>query len=116
MVKYYKTDLSKVFGAISDPTRRSIVAELGRGERTVTELAEPFRMSLPAVMKHLGALQNSGLVVRRKEGRTVYCRLDPRPLREANEWVSHHEKFWNAQLDNLGRYLTKDNKNKKHGK
>jgi len=115
MVKY-KSDLNKVFGAMADPTRRAIVTELWRSERSMTELARPFNVSLQAVMKHVSVLEKSGLVIRRKKGRTVYCKLDPRPLRAANGWISHYEKFWNVQLDNLGRYLTKSKDNKKHGK
>jgi DNA-binding transcriptional ArsR family regulator len=97
--------LDQVFWALSDATRRSVVEQLTRGPTSVSELAQPHAMSLPGFMKHLRVLEEAGLVVRAKEGRTVRCELAPRALEEAATWLAHYEKFWNTQLDALGRYL-----------
>jgi DNA-binding transcriptional ArsR family regulator len=97
--------LDQVFWALSDSTRRSVVEQLTRGPASVTDLAQPHAMSLPGFMKHLRVLEEAGLVVRAKEGRTVRCELAPRALEDAAMWLAHYEKFWNAQLDALGRYL-----------
>jgi len=97
--------LDAVFGALSDPTRRAVVSSLRRGERTVGELAEPFGMSLTGFIKHLGILEDAGLIARSKVGRTVSCRLQEGALRGALDWLDRHEKFWNARLDRLGTYL-----------
>lgn len=98
-------DLDEVFRALSDETRRDVVERLTRGPASVSELAEPYGMSLPGFMKHLRVLEGAGLVVRAKEGRTVRCELAPQALQEAAMWLSRYEKFWTAQLDALGRYL-----------
>jgi hypothetical protein len=82
-----------------------VIERLTRGPASVTDLAEPFAMSLPGFMKHLRVLEEAGLVVRAKEGRTVRCELAPRALEDAAMWLAHYEKFWSAQLDALGRYL-----------
>lgn len=97
--------LDQVFSALSDATRRDVIERLTRGPATVSELAEPYGMSLPGFMKHLRVLEEAGLVVRAKEGRTVHCELAPQALEDAAMWLAHYEKFWNAQLDALGRYL-----------
>jgi DNA-binding transcriptional ArsR family regulator len=97
--------LDQVFSALSDSTRRDVVERLTRGPATVSELAEPHGMSLPGFMKHLRVLEDAGLVRRAKEGRTVHCELAPQALEEAAMWLAHYEKFWNARLDALGRYL-----------
>jgi DNA-binding transcriptional ArsR family regulator len=97
--------LDQVFWALSDATRRSVVEQLTAGATSVSELAHPHAMSLPGFMKHLRVLEQAGLLVRAKEGRTVRCELAPRALEEAAMWLAHYEKFWNAQLDALGRYL-----------
>lgn len=97
--------LDQVFWALSDATRRQVVARLGAGPASVTELAQPHAMSLPGFMKHLKVLEDAGLVVRSKEGRVVRCELAPEPLQEAAMWLAHYEQFWNARLDALGRYL-----------
>lgn len=105
MVKYSHDPLSKVFRALADPTRRAILARLASGERTVGELAEPFAMSLPAVSKHLNVLQDAGLLQRERDGRIRRCQLDPLPLRGAADWIETYRIFWEAQLDQLERYL-----------
>jgi DNA-binding transcriptional ArsR family regulator len=97
--------LDQVFRALSDATRRSVVEQLTRGPTSVSELAQPHAMSLPGFMKHLRVLEEAGLVVRAKEGRTVRCELAPRVLEDAAMWLARYEKFWSAQLDALGRYL-----------
>jgi DNA-binding transcriptional ArsR family regulator len=97
--------LDATFGALSDPTRRAILARLARGEATVTELAEPFEMSLPAVLKHLGTLEGAGLVLARKDGRVRRCRLETAPLEGVLTWVERYKPFWEERLDALDRYL-----------
>jgi DNA-binding transcriptional ArsR family regulator len=97
--------LDRVFWALSDATRRSVVRRLAEGPATVSDLAQPHAMSLPGFMKHLRVLEDAGLVVRAKEGRSVHCELAPRALGDAAVWLSHYEQFWNARLDALGRYL-----------
>ncbi|MEI9885088.1 MAG: metalloregulator ArsR/SmtB family transcription factor [Rhizomicrobium sp.] len=95
--------LDRTFAALSDPTRRAILARLER-ERdgaTVSALAKPLTVKLPAVMKHLDVLDDAGLVWRSKQGRTVTVRLAPRPMREAMEWLGRYERFWSASLDRL---------------
>jgi DNA-binding transcriptional ArsR family regulator len=104
MVKYNR-GLDATFQALSDPTRRAIVSALARGQASVTELARPHRMSLPAVMKHLKVLENAGLVTQRKLGRTRLCRLAARPLQKAEAWISRYRAFWDKQFDALDRYL-----------
>ena len=105
MVNYSSPGLDSVFGALADPTRRAILARLARGESTVTELAEPFSISLPAVGKHLHVLEQAGLVKTEKEGRTRYCRLEPKPLREATAWLEHYQSFWEERLEALELHL-----------
>jgi DNA-binding transcriptional ArsR family regulator len=97
--------LDQVFWALSDATRRSVIERLTRSAASVSELAEPHGMSLPGFMKHLRVLEDAGLLVRAKEGRTVRCELAPAALEDAAMWLAHYEKFWSAQLDALGRYL-----------
>lgn len=99
-------DLDRAFGALADPTRRAMLTKLGAGEtRTISELAEPFDMSLPAVMKHITVLENAGLLSREKTGRTVHCRLNPTPMREAMEWLEETQKFWEKRLDALAEFV-----------
>ena len=91
--------------ALADPTRRAILAQLERrGGASISELAEPFTIRLPAVMKHLGVLADAGLVTRSKSGRTVTVRLRTQPMREAMEWLRRYERFWSAGLDRLAAY------------
>lgn len=101
----YQERLARTFSALVDPTRRAILAQLERKDGvTVSELAEPFAIKLPAVMKHLDVLDAAGLVVRTKSGRTVTVRLRPQPMREAMEWLSRYERFWSGRLDRLAAY------------
>jgi len=97
--------LDRTFAALADPTRRAILARLAQGEASVTSLAAPFRMSLPAVSKHLRVLERAGLVGRSREGRVHRLRLEASPLREAEAWIAHYRSFWEAQFDALARYL-----------
>jgi len=106
-------DLDKVFHALSDSTRRAILARLANGDAVVTELAEPFDMSLPAISKHLGVLEKAGLLQRHKDGRIRRCELKAGPLESASEWISFYTQFWNTQLDSLSAYLEKNKKSKK---
>jgi DNA-binding transcriptional ArsR family regulator len=107
MVKHYTAPLDATFFALSDPTRRAVLGRLADGGTTVTELAAPFSMTLAALTKHLTLLERAKLIVREKVGRTVHCRLNAGPLREAAEWMSTYERFWPAQLDALDVFLAK---------
>src|SRR5580693_7644710 len=103
----YKADhcLDATFAALADPTRRAILARLASGEATVTELAEPFAMSLPAVSKHLKVLQRAGLIARTREAQWRPCRLQPEPLKDIADWVEHYRRSWEESLDRLDEYL-----------
>jgi DNA-binding transcriptional ArsR family regulator len=106
MVNYSGALLDFTFGALSDATRRGILARLAqRGEASVSELAAPYKMSLPAVSKHLRVLEAAGLVSRQKDGRVHRCRLRAEPMKDAAAWIEHYRQFWEAQLDSLARYL-----------
>jgi DNA-binding transcriptional ArsR family regulator len=108
--------LSATFSALADPTRRAILARLARGERSVTELAEPFEMSLPAVSKHLKVLERAGLIVRTREAQYRPCRLRPRPLADASKWLDHYRRFWDESFDRLDETLAElQREEKKHG-
>lgn len=109
MVKYSEADLDRTFSALADPTRRALLARLGREDGvSVSELAEPFPVSLPAIMKHLGVLSDAGLISRHKSGRTVTCRLNPAPLADAMAWLDFYQRFWSAQLDRLADFVEND--------
>src|SRR6201994_794050 len=97
--------ISNTFSALADPTRRAILARLALGETSVTALAEPFDMSLPAISKHLKVLERAGLVVRGREAQWRPCRLAPEPLRDAADWITQYRKFWEGSLDRLEDYL-----------
>src|SRR6187431_782680 len=97
--------LSTTFAALADPTRRAILARLVSGERSVTELAEPFEMSLPAVSKHLRVLERAGLIARGREAQWRPCRLEAGPLKEATDWLLSYQSFWKGSLDALESYL-----------
>ena len=97
--------LSMTFAALADPTRRAILASLARGERSVTELAQPFDMSLPAVSKHLRVLERAGLVAQRREAQWRHCRIEPARLRDVAEWADHYRHLWEERLDRLDAYL-----------
>ncbi|HTF44214.1 MAG TPA: metalloregulator ArsR/SmtB family transcription factor [Terriglobales bacterium] len=107
MVKYSE-HLDATFSALADPTRRAILAVLSGGQASVTELARPYRISLPAVMKHLRVLEDAGLVSQEKTGRVRRCRLAVQPLKQATEWLSHYRIFWENQLNALDRYLMQE--------
>jgi DNA-binding transcriptional ArsR family regulator len=97
--------LSTTFAALADPTRRAILARLSNGEATVTELAEPFQMSLPAVSKHLKVLEKAGLIVRGRSAQWRPCRLDGKPLEDVANWVEHYRRFWEGSFDRLDEHL-----------
>jgi DNA-binding transcriptional ArsR family regulator len=97
--------LSTTFAALADPTRRAILARLSTGAATVTDLAEPHDMSLPAVSKHLAVLERSGLIVRGRAAQWRPCELQARPLKEAVDWLEHYRRFWEESLDRLEIYL-----------
>ncbi len=116
MVEYTTTEhLDRVFSALSHPTRRAIVARLAGGVATVTEIAEPFDMSLNAVSKHLMVLEDAGLLAREVVGREHRCALNAAPLAEASEWVEHYRRFWETQLDSLEEFLVHKNEEVKDG-
>jgi len=97
--------LDTTFAALSDPTRRAILARLATGEATVTELAEPFAISLPAISKHLKVLERAGLILRGRDAQRRPCRLRAAPLGEAAEWLGDYRKFWEESFDRLDAYL-----------
>jgi DNA-binding transcriptional ArsR family regulator len=105
MVEYQAPEINSVFHALGDPTRRRMLGALAGGERSVSELAEPFAMSLAAASKHIRVLEHAGLIRREVRGRTHLCRLDPGPLASAYEWLSFYERFWGNSLDELERLL-----------
>jgi DNA-binding transcriptional ArsR family regulator len=109
MVNYQEAGLDRTFAALADPTRRALLARLDAEQSvTVSDLARPFPMSLPAVMKHLDVLSDAGLIVRTKTGRTVACQLSPAPMEHAMEWLSRYERYWTDQLDRLAAFLEQD--------
>ena len=110
--------LDRTFAALVDPTRRAILAQLERKDgASISELAEPFTIKLPAVMKHLDVLDDAGLITRSKSGRTVTVRLRPQPMREAMEWLRRYERFWSGSLDRLAAYAeSKESEARKKGR
>ena len=101
----YREQLDRTFAALIDPTRRAILARLEREDgASVSELARPFAIKLPAVMKHLDVLAAAGLITRSKVGRTVTVRHSPEPMREATDWLRRYERFWSVSLDRLAAY------------
>jgi len=108
--------LSTTFAALADPTRRAILARLASGEVSVTELAEPFEMSLPAVSKHLKVLERAGLIARGRDAQWRPCRLSAGPLRDVADWVEHYRRFWTESFDRLDDYLHEVQKSKKKEK
>jgi DNA-binding transcriptional ArsR family regulator len=109
--------LSSTFSALADPTRRAILARLASGEVSVTKLAEPFEMSMPAISKHLKVLERAGLIARGREAQWRPCRLEAGPLKDVSNWVEHYRRFWEESFDRLDEYLVelknKENKEKK---
>ncbi|HUC50642.1 MAG TPA: metalloregulator ArsR/SmtB family transcription factor [Xanthobacteraceae bacterium] len=109
MVKLNTEPLDRTFSALSDPTRRALVMRLAQEPGlSVSELASPFDISLPAIMKHLDVLSDAGLIARSKTGRTVACRLDAEPMREAFEWLNRYEQFWSERLNSLAAFLEEE--------
>jgi DNA-binding transcriptional ArsR family regulator len=112
--------LSLTFAALADPTRRAILARLASGDASVTELAEPFDMSMPAISKHLKVLERAGLIARGREAQYRPCRFEPAPLQEVTDWVEHHRRIWEDRLDRLDRYLqelqSKNQKERHHAR
>ena len=109
--------LSTTFAALADPTRRAILARLSSGECSVTELAEPFEMSMPAVSKHLRVLERAGLIARGREAQWRPCRIEPAPLKEVAAWAEQYRNIWERRLDRLDDYLQEMKaKEKKHGR
>lgn len=98
--------LSVTFAALADPTRRAILAQLTQGEASVTELAQPFQMSLPAISKHLKVLERAGLITRSRAAQWRPCRLETDPLQDVASWVGQYRQFWEENLDRLDNYLT----------
>jgi DNA-binding transcriptional ArsR family regulator len=105
MVEQQAARLDAVFHALADPTRRAILKRLAQGESSIGELAAPFRMTFAGASKHIKALEKAGLVRRRVKGRTHVCRLEPKPLAKAHEWLRYYEQFWSARLDLLEHLL-----------
>ena len=105
MVEYSSKALDSTFGALADPTRRRILAQLAKGEERVTHLARPHAMSLAAVSKHLIVLEKAGLVKRRRDGRVHSLALEAKPMQEARDWLDRYRKFWEANLDQFEKYL-----------
>ena len=109
--------LSSTFAALADPTRRAILARLALGETSVTELAEPFDMTLPGISKHLKVLERAGLIARGREAQWRPCRLQANPLRDAADWIEHYRRFWEQSLDRLEDYLKElQTREHKHGR
>lgn len=108
MVEFQDSALDAVFHALGDPTRRQMLLRLTQGEQTVGQLAEPFSMSLAAASKHIKALESAGLLSRQVRGRTHVCQLNADPLRSADAWLRHYERFWTDRLDRLDALLRQD--------
>jgi DNA-binding transcriptional ArsR family regulator len=115
MVKY-STSLDATFSALSDPTRRTILTTLQLGQASVTELARPHAISMPAILKHLHVLEHAGLIEQKKTGRVRMCRLNVTPMQQAADWLSLYRVFWENQLDNLGRFLEQTDPQKQENK
>ena len=116
MVEYSSRVLDRTFGALADPTRRRILAQLAKGDGCVTDLARPHAMSLAAVSKHLIVLEKAGLVKRQRNGRVHSIALEARPMKEAQAWIDRYRKFWEGNLDQFEKYLEKlQTEENKHG-
>jgi DNA-binding transcriptional ArsR family regulator len=118
MVDHMPADqLSTTFAALADPTRRAILARLTSSEASVTELAEPFEMSMPAISKHLKVLERAGLIARSREAQWRPCRLEAAPLKDVADWVAHYRQFWEQSFDRLDDYLREvKRRENKHGR
>jgi DNA-binding transcriptional ArsR family regulator len=109
MVKYQDGALDRTFAALADPTRRALLARLvSQDGISVSELAQPFSMSLPAIMKHLDVLSDAGLIARAKTGRTVACRLTASPMEQAMDWLNRYQRFWSDNLDRLAAFVEEE--------
>ena len=111
--------LSTTFAALADPTRRAILARLASGEASVTQLAEPFDMSLPAISKHLKVLEHAGLIARGREAQWRPCRIEAGPLKDVADWTEHYRRFWEESFERLDLYLEelkRKEKERKHGR
>jgi DNA-binding transcriptional ArsR family regulator len=109
MVKYQDPALDRTFAALADPTRRALLTRLGKQQGlSVSELAKPFAVSLPAIMKHLDVLSDAGLIARSKTGRTVTCRLTAKPMEQAMDWLNRYQRFWSDRLDRLAAFVEED--------
>ena len=109
--------LSATFGALADPTRRAILARLSSGEASVTELAKPFEMSMPAISKHLKVLEHAGMIARGREAQWRPCRIEAAPLKDVAGWVENYRQFWEQSFDRLDEYLQElKGKEKNHGR
>ena len=118
MVKYQEPSLDRTFAALADPTRRALLARLEEVDSvSVSDLARPFPVTLPAIMKHLDVLSDAGLITREKTGRTVSCRLNAAPMEEAMGWLRRYERFWREKLDALEAYFNRPRKDREadHG-
>lgn len=116
MVNHSSSQLDLTFAAMADPIRRTILARLQRGVASVTELASPHAVSLPAISKHLRVLERAGLIDRTKEGRIHLVRLVARPIKDAHEWLESYRQFWEGQLDALGNYIDELNAKRRRKK
>ena len=105
MVNYSPRVLNRTFAALADPTRRRILEHLAEGDRCVTDLARPHRMSLPAVSKHLRVLERAGLIRRQRQGRVHQLKLEAKPMKDAQQWIERYRRFWEENLDRLDDYL-----------
>ena len=113
MVKCSPRLLDRTFAALADPTRRRILQHLAEGDRCVTDLAKPHRMSLPAVSKHLRVLERAGLIRRRRCGRVHRLKLQAKPMRQAQQWIEEYRRFWEERFDRLDQYLNELQPNEK---
>ena len=110
MLNYQPTPIDRMFHALAEPTRRMMVERLSRGPASVSHLAKPFAMSLPAIVQHLQVLEASGLVKSEKVGRVRTCRIEPKALRAAERWINEHRILWEHRLDRLGQFLATEEK------
>lgn len=108
MVNYSNKTLDDTFSALASPIRRGMLERLSQGWATVSQLAEPYDVSAPAISKHLRILERTGLIERRKIGRVHYLRLIPQPIQEATEWLNFYKQFWEAQFDSLADFLAQE--------
>jgi DNA-binding transcriptional ArsR family regulator len=110
MVNYSPAGLDATFSALGDPTRRAILARLSQGESSIVELAAPFDVSLPAILKHVRVLEDAGLLARQKDGRVNRCWLQAKPMRDAAAWIEEYRQFWERQFDALASFLEQNQK------